>query len=82
MSLDKETSFETEIKGEPDSSPGYAASHSQLSRLAASLFCAPPKENPDTPAKTFTSGRIKKADYDSASRRPCSAPNPAAYWED
>jgi len=24
MSLDKETSFETEIKGEPDSSPGYA----------------------------------------------------------
>ncbi len=57
------------------------------------------------PIKTFTNGRIKKADYDSASRqldllwddktilvykhvpqevyrRLCSAPNPAAYWED
>ena len=55
--------------------------------------------------KTFTSGRIKKADWDPASqqldihwdnksvmaykqvpqevfRRLCSAPNPAAYWED
>lgn len=55
--------------------------------------------------KTFTSGRIRKAEYDPASRqldlhwdnqsvlaykhvpeevvrRLCSAPNPAAYWED
>ena len=57
------------------------------------------------PTKTFTSGRIRKADYDPVShqldlhwdnktvlaykqvpqevyRRLCSAPNPAAYWED
>ena len=57
------------------------------------------------PTKTFTSGRIKKADYDLATRqldlhwdnktvlaykqvpeevfrRLCSAPNPAAFWED
>jgi hypothetical protein len=57
------------------------------------------------PTQTFTSGRIRKADYDSTShqldlhwdnktvlaykqvpqevfRRLCSAPNPAAYWED
>jgi len=57
------------------------------------------------PTKTFTSGRIRKADYDPESRqldlhwdnksilvykhvpqevyrRLCSAPNPAAYWED
>lgn len=57
------------------------------------------------PSKTFTSGRIRQADYDSATgqldlhwdnktvlaykqvpqevyRRLCSAPNPAAYWED
>ena len=56
-------------------------------------------------SKTFTSGRIRKADYEPASgqldlhwdnktvlaykqvpqevyRRLCSAPNPAAYWED
>lgn len=57
------------------------------------------------PSKIFTSGRLRKADYDSAShqldlhwdnktvlaykqvpqevyQRLCSAPNPAAYWED
>ena len=57
------------------------------------------------PIKVFTSGRLRKADYDPASsqldlhwenqsvlaykqvpqevfRRLCSAPNPAAYWED
>ncbi len=57
------------------------------------------------PIKNFTSGRIRQADYDTASRqlelhwdnrqvlaykqvpqevfrRLCSAPNPAAYWED
>lgn len=57
------------------------------------------------PTKTFTSGRIRRADYDTNSRqlelhwdnqqvlaykqvpqevfrRLCSAPNPAAYWED
>jgi hypothetical protein len=56
-------------------------------------------------SKTFTGGRIRRADYDPASRqlelhwedkkvlvykhvpgevfrRLCSAPNPAAYWED
>lgn len=56
-------------------------------------------------SETFTSGRIRKADYEPASgqldlhwdnktvlaykqvpqevyRRLCSAPNPAAYWED
>jgi hypothetical protein len=57
------------------------------------------------PTKTFTSGRIRKAEHDASSgqldllwdngtvtaykqvpqevyRRLCSAPNPAAYWED
>lgn len=57
------------------------------------------------PIQTFTSGRIRQADYDPTSgqldlhwdnhmvlaykqvpqevfRRLCSAPNPAAYWED
>lgn len=63
------------------------------------------KEHSAMPSKTFTSGRIRQADYNLASgqlelhwdnhtvlvykqvpqevfRRLCSAPNPAAYWED
>jgi len=81
------------------------ASHNQLDRLAASPLADALRETSDMPTKTFTSGRIKKADYNTASRqldlhwdnktvlaykhvpeevyrRLCSAPNPAAYWED
>ncbi len=43
--------------------------HSTLSKLAASRLAYLLEETSAMPTKTFTSGRIRKADYDTASRQ-------------